>query len=135
MSFFSFTRQEQIVILFLASALIVGGIVTLIKRHHPASAPELMLEEYGEPSDLDTIHTGGDRQPRSPEKPLEGKVDINTATIEDFMRLPGIGPKTARAIMAYRKEHGKFQALEDLLQVRGIGEKTFERLKPLIKIE
>jgi competence ComEA-like helix-hairpin-helix protein len=136
MSFFNFTRQEQITILFLAFALIVGGIVTIIKRHHPHFAPELTLEELMEPSDRDTIFEGERYQGTSPtENFWKEKVDINKATIEDFMRLPGIGPKTAQAIVAHRKEHGGFQTLEELIQVKGIGEKTLERLMPFIKIE
>jgi comEA protein len=136
MSFFNFTRQEQITILFLTCALIIGGVVTLIKRHQPNFAPELMLEEFTEPSERDTIlETEKDQEITLTEHPLEEKVDINKATIEDLMRLPGIGPKTANAIVAHRKEHGKFQKLEDLTQVKGIGEKTLERLKPVTKIE
>lgn len=137
MSFFSFTRQEQIAILFLTFTLIVGGVVTLIKRHHPEFAPDLKLEEVQEPSDRDTTAPEAERVRRTTpvENLLEEKVDINSATIEDFMRLPGIGPKTAMGIVAHRQEHGKFQRLEDLTQVKGIGEKTFERLKPFIKIE
>lgn len=136
MSFFNFTRQEQITILFLAFALIVGGVVTLIKRHHPHFAHELVLEEFTEPLERDTISDGENYQGQPPpENFWEEKVDINKATIEDFMHLPGIGPKTAEAIVAHRKEHGTFQKLEELIQVKGIGEKTLERLKPFIKIE
>ena len=136
MSFFNFTRQEQATILFLTCALIIGGIVTLVKRHQPNFAPELLLEEFTEPSERDTIlEKETDHGIPLTEHPLEEKVDINNATIEDLMGLPGIGPKTAHAIVTHRKEHGKFQKLEDLTQVRGIGEKTIERLKPVIKIE
>ena len=136
MSFFNFTRQEQIAVLFLASALIAGGVVTLIKRHHPKFAPEFRLEERTEPSEPETVLAPeeGPRTAPAQDPPIE-KVNINTAPIEDLMGLPGIGPKTAVAIATYRKEHGKFQKLEDLTKVKGIGKKTLERLNPFIKIE
>ncbi len=63
------------------------------------------------------------------------KVNINTATAGQLAELPGIGPKTAERIVAWRSEHGKFQKLEDLMAVKGIGEKKFARLKDSICLE
>jgi comEA protein len=60
----------------------------------------------------------------------KGVVNVNTATEKEFMLLPRIGEKTAAAIVAYRKEKGNFKAIEDIKNVKGIGEKTFELLKP-----
>ncbi|MBW1819072.1 MAG: helix-hairpin-helix domain-containing protein [Deltaproteobacteria bacterium] len=62
------------------------------------------------------------------------KVDINKAGLDQLVTLPGIGPKTAEKIMQYRQENGKFKDPEDLKKVRGIGEKNFEKIRPLIKI-
>ncbi|NNU83048.1 ComEA family DNA-binding protein [Geobacillus sp. BMUD] len=62
------------------------------------------------------------------------QVAINTATEEELMQLPGIGPAKAKAIVAYREEHGPFQQVEDLLNVAGIGEKTLEKLKPYLLV-
>jgi len=71
---------------------------------------------------------------RSPQatKVAVNKVNINTATLEALDTLPGIGPKTAQKIIAWREEHGKFQRIEDLMAVKGIGEKRFARVKDLI---
>lgn len=63
------------------------------------------------------------------------KVDVNRAAFEDWVRLPGIGPKKARAILAYRQAQGGFHRLEDLLKVKGIGPKLLERLRPYLKID
>ncbi len=63
------------------------------------------------------------------------KVNINTATAGQLAELPGIGPKTAERIVTWRSEHGKFQKLEDLMAVKGIGEKKFARLKDSICLE
>jgi len=55
--------------------------------------------------------------------------------IDSLSRLPGIGPKTALRIVEWRKEHGKFQRVEDLMAVKGIGEKKMAQLKPLITVQ
>ncbi|AMX82833.1 competence protein ComEA [Geobacillus subterraneus] len=62
------------------------------------------------------------------------QVAVNTATEEELMQIPGIGPTKAKAIIAYRDEHGPFQRVEDLLKVSGIGEKTLEKLKPYLLV-
>lgn len=61
-------------------------------------------------------------------------ININTADLNELQQLTGIGPSKAQAIISYREENGLFQRLEDLLQVTGLGEKTFEKLKNMIKI-
>jgi competence protein ComEA len=136
MSLFNFTRQEQIVILFLTFTLLVGGIVTLIKRHWPDFAPELVVNTMVESLPGDTVVTPQTPEPStSPDSLLGRRVNINDATLEELMELPGIGPKMAQRIMAHRTQHGAFQTLEDLKSVKGIGDKTLERLRPLIKFE
>jgi competence protein ComEA len=62
------------------------------------------------------------------------KIYINTASEEEILQLPGIGPTKAAAIIAYREEHGPFQKAEDLLNVTGIGEKTLEKIKEHIVV-
>jgi competence protein ComEA len=63
------------------------------------------------------------------------KIDINTATEEDLIALPGIGTKTARAIVAFRESIGGYKSLEQLRLVRGVGDKTYNCLKQLVTIE
>lgn len=57
-------------------------------------------------------------------------VNVNTATAEQFEALPGIGPSTARKIVGFREKNGPFKKLEDLMNVQGIGEKSFLKLRP-----
>lgn len=65
----------------------------------------------------------------------EGKrVNLNTATLEELDALPGIGPSTAKNIIAYREAHGGFAAPEEIMNVKRIGEKTFGKLKEFIKV-
>jgi competence protein ComEA len=61
-------------------------------------------------------------------------VNINTATAAALESLPGIGPATAKRILEYREKSGPFKKIEDLMNVRGIGEKAFLRLRPLVTI-
>jgi len=70
-------------------------------------------------------------QPPAP----QGKININTATAEQLTLLPGIGEVTANAIVAYRTANGNFASVEDILNVKGIGEKTLEKIKDFIVLE
>ena len=62
------------------------------------------------------------------------KVNINNATQTELETLPGIGPSTALKIINYRKEKGKFNKIEDIKNVNGIGESKFNKIKEFIKI-
>ena len=61
-------------------------------------------------------------------------VNLNTASASDLEGLPGIGAKTAALIVEYRQKNGPFKKIEELMNVRGIGEKNFLKLKPQITI-
>lgn len=62
------------------------------------------------------------------------KVNINTASQTELETLPGIGPSTAFKIIEYRKENGKFQNIEEIKKVNGIGENKYNKIKQLIKV-
>jgi len=62
-------------------------------------------------------------------------VNVNTASAAELQSLPGIGVKTAENIVAYRTEKGRFKNTRELLRVKGIGSKTFEKIKNLVSIE
>jgi competence protein ComEA len=61
-------------------------------------------------------------------------IDLNAATARDLEALPGIGARTAQRILEYRQKAGGFKKIEELMNVRGIGEKSFLRLKPLVVV-
>lgn len=63
------------------------------------------------------------------------KVNINTAGKNELMKLPGIGEKTADKIIDFRKQNGKFRREEDIMDVKGIGIKKFEKIRELIIIK
>lgn len=80
------------------------------------------------------IHTQPEESTGSPQN-NDGKIDINTATEQQLTLLPGVGETTAKRIIEYRTEHNGFAAIEDIMNVSGIGEKKFEQMKPYIKVE
>lgn len=64
----------------------------------------------------------------------DGAININTADSAGLQEIPGVGPATAEKIIAYRQANGKFKTIEDLKNVSGIGNKTFEKIKDMIGV-
>jgi competence protein ComEA len=62
------------------------------------------------------------------------KVNINTASAEELETLPGVGPAMAQKILEYRKANGPFKRVEELLNIKGIGEKSFQRMKDKVTV-
>ena len=63
------------------------------------------------------------------------KININTASVEELQTLKGIGPATAKSIILYREEYGAFSAIEEIMNVKRIGEKTVAKIKERITVE
>ena len=61
-------------------------------------------------------------------------IDLNSASVTDLESLPGVGRRTAERIIEYRQKNGSFKKIEELMNVKGIGEKSFLKLKPLIAV-
>jgi competence protein ComEA len=62
------------------------------------------------------------------------KVNINTASVEQLTTLPGVGPKLAARIVEYRQKSGTFRSTQELINVRGVGEKNFAKLEPWLSV-
>ena len=73
------------------------------------------------------------QQPLAKKAPGD-KININTGSLEELQKLPGVGPKVAQRIIDFRKENGNFKKAEELMKVRGIGEKTFAKMKDLLTV-
>ncbi len=87
---------------------------------HPAALPGPQSNEAASPA---------------PAAEGEERVELNTADKAALETLPGIGPRTAELIIEYRTENGGFEKVEDLMNIRGIGERTFLRLRDLVRID
>ena len=86
-------------------------------------------------TDGQTIYVPGyEEESESRTEEDDGLVDLNRATQEELMSLPGIGQSKADSIVKYREENGDFQSIEDLMKMPGIKEGVFQKIKDYIKI-
>ncbi len=67
--------------------------------------------------------------------PMVEKINVNQADLSTLTRIKGIGHETAQGIITYREEVGSFQTVEDLMKVKGIGEKTLNQIKPFVSFD
>lgn len=86
-------------------------------------------------SDFKAITHGTKRRKSGKKVKINGKININTASATALTALPGIGPSKAKRIVDYRKTKGKFNKIIDIKKVKGIGPKTFEKLKQYLTTE
>jgi competence protein ComEA len=75
--------------------------------------------------------TGSSSSKESPASPL----DLNSASAEQLTEIPGIGKVMAQRIVEWRDQNGPYRRVEDLLKVKGIGEKSFQKLRPYVKVK
>ncbi|MGD1044207.1 MAG: helix-hairpin-helix domain-containing protein [Bacteroidota bacterium] len=127
------TNTERKVILFLVVTLLAGGGIRLYQATFP-SAPQFdyrasdstfaALSAAPEDSSSEAVKEGiGD---------ASGKLNINTATKQQLLNLPGVGEVTADRILTYRAETGKFSDVDELRAIKGMSKRKIENLRPLI---
>ena len=107
----------------LAVRSVEKGEHTLVQSVTPVPAPQRIITT---PS---TVPTAGQSQR------TQGKLDLNRATAEQLQRLPGIGPVLAQRVIEQRTTHGRFHTVDDLREVKGIGKKRMDQLRPLIMVD
>lgn len=136
MGFFSFTPQESKAIVFLVVVLLIGSGVTLYKKYHPDFAPELLLrkERTRENEFIETTKSSTIEEIKSFTH-SEEKINLNTATLEELETLPGIGKELGKRILDYREKQGGFYTVDELQKIKGIGPKTFEKLKNRVSVK
>jgi len=139
------TRHEFYVLIGVCFVAVAGMITFTILDEGktvaqiPAKpAPPIAIPEGGDsPTDQSVEDSSLENAEQSTEESsafTDGILNINEATQVDLETLPGIGPKKAEAILAYRDQYGLFPTVESITNVSGIGEKTLENLRPLITV-
>lgn len=141
-------RKERLAAAILVATLAAGIVMDIVGRQTgeemsgltgvatgPSGQPGIAVPE------TDTVAvkaaggeagTAGDGRTEGVEGGDYRKIDINKACLEELVLLPGIGPKKAEAVIEWRSREGPFRSIDGLLDVRGIGPATLERLRPYI---
>ncbi|MEK6645279.1 MAG: helix-hairpin-helix domain-containing protein [Candidatus Firestonebacteria bacterium] len=129
-----FTKQDQKVILFLAVSAIFGASILIYKNY--SNNLNIVSVSAENVSSIKPNESGANKKSDKRENNNELQnlvIDINKSGVQEFDKLPGIGPKTAKKIIDYRAKFGNFKVVDDIKKVPGIGEKSFEKIKPYIK--
>jgi competence protein ComEA len=97
----------------------------------PVTKPSTAAPDRGDRGDRDDDRAA----PRPVKKEVSGKLNLNTASEDQLMMLPTVGPSKAERIVVWRKKNGGFKRVADLRRVKGFGYRTFKRLEPLLDIK
>ena len=127
-----FTRRETHVLVFLVSSFVIG-VTVWAYRNYWEPLPEMEEEgswfsENGNTSESEDVQT-------SQSEEGDFTVFLNRATREELEKLPGVGWVTAEHIIAYRDRKGRFRSIAELMEVKGIGPKKFEKMKGHIRLD
>ncbi len=128
-TYLAFTRSEQNVLIFLVGAFILGSGLRLFSAKDTATLPDT---DSARDSAFTALSAQSFRASETDQPPL---VNINTATKDELIALPGIGEVTAERIIRYRERSGPFHSANDLLKVKGMTKKKLEQLHELITIQ
>jgi competence protein ComEA len=100
---------------------LIASVVTLVLVAAAQATGDIRQQSAGEP-------------PKVTQPPAPPPLNLNTATAAQLEALPDVGPATAARIIEYRQKAGGFKKIEELMNIRGIGEKTFLKLKSLVAV-
>ena len=135
-------------VLLLAAAAVTAVVLTGLYSARPLEFYQVTVEATPVPAAAssqvqptqeptgETIPVEEDTSSEGPQEVLvEKSVNLNTATLEELDLLPGVGPAIAQRIIDYREQNSGFYDIEEIMEVSGIGEKTFAKLEPYITVE
>ncbi|MFA6542133.1 MAG: helix-hairpin-helix domain-containing protein [Bacteroidota bacterium] len=131
--YFSFTKNEQKVLLVL-TLVFLGGIAVKAYKTYVVIETKPPYD-YSRSDSVFSARSATLRQDSSGPALLSRKINVNTATKKELMELPGIGEAMADRILLFRQEKGKIRNIGELKDVRGIGDKKFQKLKPFIEAQ
>lgn len=141
-----FTPQERFTILFLVFLFVLGASLYLYKLNHLSFAPAYTIQDFdkkmapgqyaSQPINYNLpLPSEPGKQPLKKKPAPRRSVNINTAGERELTTLPGVGPVYAQRIIAYREKHGSFKSIEEIKRIKGIGEKTFQKMQSYLTIE
>ena len=131
-----FNRRERIALLLLTGSLAVGGTVALLEYEDPSRFADFRVVRGAVAVPPGPVHGGESGEVAAVTAPEpRAPVALNSATATELERLPHVGPTTAARILEHRRRHGPFTTLESLTQIKGIGPRTLERLRPLVVLQ
>lgn len=139
-----FTKQQQRATLFLLVTFGAGCLLLYYRKQTPPPAPDpqqvAILEAFAHAVESDTGAAPiavalMDSSGATPSREAPKRVNLNTATLDELIRLPGIGPVMAQRILQAREANGKFSRVEELARVKGIGKKRMAELKRVVTVE
>lgn len=118
--------------------LVPRPVATIALEPFRLAAPAVVTpvdETASDEAALSETETKPKRHYASHKKPAHPPItDINTAGMVQLQLLPGIGPKMAERVLEYRKQNGRFSSIDQIMDVKGIGPKKFEKMRPFIKV-
>ena len=136
-------KTAELLLLLLVAAVLAFSSGYALGEANRSGTVELAVQHSAEPAQSSRTLPSTDTSPEpstlseqtAATERTGGLLDLNTAGKEELMELPGIGDVLAERIIAYRQECGGFYAVEDLLNVEGIGEKRLDAIRDLITVE
>jgi comEA protein len=131
--------KERIGIILLVGIVFLAGVILIRDKEVPIK--ETNNSSFSSSETENSKNNNSSQQPANSKEVKSastetktGKININSASIEDLDTLPGIGEVTAQKIIDYRTKNGKFKTVEEIKEVNGIGEAKFNAIKNLISI-
>ena len=125
-------KKPAVGVLVLVTSVFAAFTAGFFVGRHLNRAPVRISQPAAQNTETPLQPSSDPKEPAASTETAPLIVNINTAAVQDFESLPGIGPVMAQRIVDYRNEHGPFKSVEELTKVKGIGESKLEELLDLI---
>lgn len=127
----SLSRQEKLVLLFLAAAVLIGMAIGYLGKIFPGQESLVHISNQ----EITAARNGSTALATEVAQDKSLKVNLNKASLEELVGLPGIGEELAKRIIDYRNTAGGFKSREEIKKVKGIGESKFAAVKDSLSLE